>query len=104
MASQPSRRIFLRLAGSTIACAALASCAQSPASPPAAAESPVANADEALARLQAGNQRYVAIQATHPNQSANRRTELAQSQNPFAIVFGCVDSRAGPELLFDRGL
>lgn len=105
MASQPSRRVFLRLAGSTIACATLASCAQSPVSPPAVtAESPVANADEALARLQAGNQRYAAIQATHPNQSANRRSELAQSQNPFAIVFGCVDSRAGPELLFDRGL
>jgi carbonic anhydrase len=102
MSSQPSRRAFLRLAGATLAGAALTSCAQSPAA--IVAESPITNPDEALARLQEGNQRYVALQATHPNQTGSRRTELAQSQKPFAIVFGCVDSRAAPELLFDRGL
>ena len=105
MPSQPSRRVFLRLAGATLAGAAVSACAQSPTSPPStAAEPPVTNADEALVRLQEGNQRYVELQATHPNQTGDRRTELAQSQKPFAIVFGCVDSRAAPELLFDRGL
>ena len=29
---------------------------------------------------------------------------MAQGQKPFAIVFGCVDSRVPPELVFDRGL
>jgi carbonic anhydrase len=105
MSSPPSRRAFLRLAGATLAGAALTACAQSPASTiGAAAEPPVTNADEALKRLQEGNQRYVALQATHPNQTGSRRGELAQSQKPFAVVFGCVDSRAAPELVFDRGL
>jgi carbonic anhydrase len=104
MSSRPSRRAFLRLAGATLASAALTACAQSPAATTTVAEPPVTNPDEALARLQEGNQRYVALQATHPNQTGSRRSELAQSQKPFAIVFGCVDSRAAPELVFDRGL
>jgi carbonic anhydrase len=29
---------------------------------------------------------------------------VSQSQQPFAIVFSCVDSRVPPELVFDRGL
>jgi len=103
MSSRPTRRAFLRLAGATLAGAALTACAQSPAAT-TVAEPPVTNPDEALARLQEGNQRYVALQATHPNQTGSRRSELAQSQKPFAIVFGCVDSRAAPELVFDRGL
>src|SRR5262245_18115210 len=102
MSSAPSRRAFLRLAGITLAGAALVTCAQSPTG--ATVEPPVPNADEALKRLQEGNQRYVALQTTHPNQTGSRRSELAQSQKPFAIVFGCVDSRAAPELVFDRGL
>jgi carbonic anhydrase len=104
MPSRPSRRAFLRLAGVTLAGAALTACAQSPAATTTVAEPPVTNPDEALTRLQEGNQRYVALQATHPNQTGGRRSELAQSQKPFAIVFGCVDSRAAPELVFDRGL
>src|SRR5215470_4201692 len=103
MSSRPTRRAFLRLAGATLAGAALTACAQSPMAT-TVAEPPVTNPDEALARLQEGNQRYVALQATHPNQTGSRRSELAQSQKPFAIVFGCVDSRAAPELVFDRGL
>ena len=59
---------------------------------------------EALARLKAGNQRFVANQLQHPNQSAERRTELARSQHPFAIVLGCADSRTSPEVVFDQGL
>jgi carbonic anhydrase len=60
--------------------------------------------DEALARLMAGNQRYVAARAEHPRQDAARRRELSGGQNPFAIILGCSDSRVAPELIFDQGL
>ena len=59
---------------------------------------------DALARLKAGNQRFVAGQLEHPRQTARRRTELANSQGPFAVVLGCADSRTPPELVFDQGL
>ena len=59
---------------------------------------------EALARLQAGNQRFVAGELLHPHQTAHRRAELANSQHPFAIVLGCADSRTSPEVVFDQGL
>jgi carbonic anhydrase len=59
---------------------------------------------EALTRLKAGNQRFVASKLEHPRQTARRRTELATSQHPFAIVLACADSRTSPELVFDQGL
>jgi carbonic anhydrase len=59
---------------------------------------------DALQRLKAGNQRFVAGKLQHPNQSPKRRTELATGQRPFAIVLGCADSRTSPEVLFDQGL
>ena len=65
---------------------------------------PKVSAAEALARLKAGNQRFVVSKLEHPRQTAKRRTELATSQHPFAIVLGCADSRTSPELVFDQGL
>jgi carbonic anhydrase len=59
---------------------------------------------EALARLKAGNQRFIAGKLQHPHQNPKRRTELATGQRPFAIVLGCADSRTSPEVLFDQGL
>jgi carbonic anhydrase len=59
---------------------------------------------EALARLLAGNQRFVLGQQEHPNQTAARRAENANSQNPFAIIVSCSDSRVGPEVVFDAGI
>jgi carbonic anhydrase len=64
----------------------------------------VGGADEALRRLKEGNARYVAGRAAHPHRSAGRRLEVAGGQRPFAIVFGCADSRVPPEIVFDRGL
>lgn len=60
--------------------------------------------DAALARLQAGNARFVAGSTVHPNQTVDRRTELNQGQHPFAIVLTCADSRLSPEIIFDQGL
>jgi carbonic anhydrase len=70
------------------------------------AAGPVSNitADEALARLKAGNERFIAGQVIHPNAGADRRTEVAKGQKPYAIVVGCSDSRVGPEVVFDQGL
>jgi carbonic anhydrase len=59
---------------------------------------------EALARLKAGNQRFIAGKLQHPHQNPKRRAELATGQRPFAIVLGCADSRTSPEVLFDQGL
>jgi carbonic anhydrase len=61
-------------------------------------------ADDALARLMAGNQRYVRLAQQYPNQSLARRKELVKGQHPFAIILACADSRVSPELLFDQGL
>lgn len=60
--------------------------------------------DDALARLKAGNARFV---ADHPNEadlSRERRLAVAQGQQPFATLVGCSDSRVGPEQLFGAGL
>lgn len=59
---------------------------------------------DALAELVAGNERFVGGAAVHPNQDAARRAALADSQEPFAVVFGCSDSRLAAEIIFDRGL
>ncbi|MEC3992738.1 carbonic anhydrase [Actinacidiphila sp. DG2A-62] len=59
---------------------------------------------EAFELLLAGNQRFVAGTPEHPNQDAARRAETAPSQQPFAVLFGCSDSRLAAEIVFDRGL
>ncbi|WP_055495948.1 carbonic anhydrase [Streptomyces sp. TP-A0356] len=59
---------------------------------------------DAFQLLLAGNQRFVAGAPEHPNQDATRRAEIAPSQQPFAVLFGCSDSRLAAEIIFDRGL
>jgi carbonic anhydrase len=54
--------------------------------------------------LHEGNERFVAGAPEHPHQSATRRAELVSGQQPVAVVFGCSDSRAAAELIFDQGL
>ncbi len=60
--------------------------------------------DDAFEMLRTGNGRFVAGEPEHPNQDATRRSETAQSQRPFAVLFGCSDSRLAAEIIFDRGL
>ena len=101
-----SRRSFLRFCG-LAAIGITASACGSPfvsSESTQAAEPAITTPDQALQRLLEGNQRYVAAKPTYPNLTADRRTQLAQGQHPFSIVFSCVDSRVPPELLFDRGL
>ena len=99
------RREFMRLSGVTVVSTFLVADRLTQVSQATSnSETPVINADEALQRLNEGNQRFVAMKPIHPNFTAKRRTEVAKGQKPFAIIFGCVDSRVPPELVFDRGL
>jgi carbonic anhydrase len=63
------------------------------------------NALEALSRLQEGNRRFISDESRSEADSSHaRRMSLVLSQEPFAIVLGCSDSRAPAELIFDQGL
>lgn len=63
------------------------------------------SAQEALERLQAGNQRFVSgVQSLSTLSSRARRSDLVAGQAPFAIVLGCSDSRVPAEIVFDQGL
>ncbi|WP_433412006.1 carbonic anhydrase [Microtetraspora malaysiensis] len=59
---------------------------------------------DAFATLLAGNERFITGRPQHPNQNAVRRAEIAPLQSPFAVLFGCSDSRLAAEIIFDRGL
>jgi carbonic anhydrase len=61
-------------------------------------------ADEALARLIEGNQRFLSGDV---HSGAFRREtlgDLAKAQRPYATILACSDSRVAPEWIFDAGL
>jgi len=63
------------------------------------------SAREALECLCEGNRRFVSgDQTLDTARSRMHRSELIAGQEPFAIILGCSDSRAPPELVFDQGL
>jgi carbonic anhydrase len=63
------------------------------------------SAIEALERLRAGNARFVAETRNDAQpQGQVRRHQLIASQEPFAIILGCSDSRVPAEIVFDQGL
>ena len=66
-----------------------------------AKEGTALTADQALAELQAGNQRYVTGSHTHHDYGPERPA-LVETQKPFAMIVGCSDSRVSPELAFDQ--
>jgi carbonic anhydrase len=59
---------------------------------------------ESLAKLKAGNARFVASPAEALPVDAARRLALAKGQTPFATVLSCADSRVPPEIVFHTGL
>ena len=61
-------------------------------------------ARKALVRLREGNARFVAGTRSLDRSNHADRTALSSSQNPFAIVLGCSDSRVPAELVFDQGV
>ncbi|MFC9688757.1 carbonic anhydrase [Kribbella sp. NPDC056951] len=128
MSTTSSRRRFLSTALRTglvvgAGSAVLAACSEAtPASTPVGAGSPVAPAnsvpagsippsadpvltgEQALARLVAGNARFVADRDERLDEGVARRVAVSKGQHPFATVLGCVDSRVPIELVFDQGL
>jgi carbonic anhydrase len=60
-------------------------------------------ADEALAALVEGNERFVRGEARFPTVQKEILAELAKAQHPYATILGCSDSRVPPELVFDAG-
>lgn len=62
-------------------------------------------ADDALARLKAGNTRFISnVRDLDAMASNARRGDEVQDQEPFAIILGCSDSRVPAEIVFDQGL
>ncbi len=58
---------------------------------------------EAMNRLKEGNNRYVS--GTMLNRNLNEQVKItSKGQAPFAVVLGCIDSRAPLELVFDQGV
>lgn len=88
-------------------------CAPHPASGAAQPDSVVAlrhiltaplSADSALAKLKAGNLRYVSNQVEAYKVLDEGRLATAQKQSPFAVVVSCSDSRVPAEQIFDLGV
>ncbi|MBU3667200.1 MAG: carbonic anhydrase [Rhodocyclaceae bacterium] len=57
---------------------------------------------QALERLLSGNARYLAG-VDSPDSFQYQPDTLAESQNPYACILGCADSRVSPEHCFDEG-
>ena len=74
------------------------------AADPAHSDQPSVAPAEAISKLEEGNGRYTSGNLQHPGQTAERRTELANTQHPFATIVSCSDSRVPPEIVFDQGL
>lgn len=64
---------------------------------------PTISADDALFRLQAGNERFLAGAARFPTVQKEVLADLAKGQHPYATILSCSDSRVPPELIFDAG-
>jgi carbonic anhydrase len=64
----------------------------------------VASAADGVARLKAGNARFVANPAEALGIDGDGRAALAKGQAPFATIVSCADSRVPPEMIFHAGL
>jgi carbonic anhydrase len=90
------RRDVLALGLGVAAMLAVPAWAKGPAPKPENIISPA----QALARLKAGNHRYVEGVTKRHNFVAERAA-LVLGQNPFAAILSCADSRVAPEYAFD---
>ena len=70
------------------------------ASPPASKESP----EQLLARLMAGNRRFLNNDFPAPTKVAEKREMLTEHQEPFAVILSCADSRVVPNFVFVQGM
>jgi carbonic anhydrase len=61
-------------------------------------------ARQALERLREGNRRFASGRRSRARNLARSRAGAAKTQEPFAIILGCSDSRVPAEIVFDQGL
>ncbi len=64
----------------------------------------IKGADKALQRLKDGNDRFVNDKSELINVTKERRDQLKDGQNPYAVVVSCSDSRVTPNIVFNAGL
>src|ERR1039458_2893806 len=57
-------------------------------------------ANEAIAKLKAGNEKYVNAPQICAVELSKQREQVANAQTPWATIITCSDSRVPPELLF----
>jgi carbonic anhydrase len=91
------RRKFLSLSAAGVAAA---SCFAVRRSFAAGAATTNVTADEAFAKLKAGNERYVSAPQLCAVELLKQRESVAKGQTPWATILTCSDSRVPPELLF----
>lgn len=96
------RRAFMRLTG--LAAAGAAGLGFNSNGRAAVQQASDRSPEASLARLIAGNKRFVSGQLLHPGRKPEDFAALAEGQAPFAIIIGCADSRVGPEVIFDQGV
>ena len=89
------RRAFLRLGAGIAAAAAVSGSAFAAGGPTTSL-----TADQALAKLKAGNQRYVSSPQACVTDLAKARADVAKHQAPWVTILSCADSRVPPELIF----
>ena len=64
----------------------------------------VSNAEDALQMLKDGNERFVTDASILRNVNQERRDDLKDGQNPYAVIVSCSDSRVTPTTIFNAGL
>ncbi len=103
-----SRRKFMEITGlSTLGVSLLNFDRVAPfiAAAEASSSTSVENGDQALEKLMEGNKRYLKTpKSEHARRTEERRIEVAEKQNPFAVILACADSRVAPEIIFDQGI
>jgi carbonic anhydrase len=92
----PSRRNFISLAAASVAASSVIGTRLAFA----AGATTSVTADEAIARLKAGNDKYVSAPQVCAVDLLKQREQVAKGQTPWAAILSCADSRVPPELLF----
>jgi carbonic anhydrase len=92
----PSRRKFVALAAAGVVGAGMFGVRHASA----AGATTSVTADEAIARLKAGNEKYVSAPQVCAVDLVKHREQVAKGQTPWAAILSCADSRVPPELLF----
>ena len=92
----PDRRKFIALSAASLAAVGFLGGGPSFAEGPATS----VTADEAIARLKAGNEKYVNGPQLCEVDLVSHREQVAKAQAPWGTIIACSDSRVPPELLF----